>query len=121
MISARDSLGQYEILGPLGAGGMGEVYVARDPVLGRKVAIKVLPVRLSGDAETLARFTHEARSASSLNHPNIITIHDIDTERGRPYIVMEFMDGRDLRSYVGEGPMTARKLLEIGAQTAEGL
>jgi tetratricopeptide (TPR) repeat protein/TolB-like protein len=100
---------------------MGEVYVARDPVLARKVAIKVLPIRLSGDAETLARFTHEARSASSLNHPNIVTIHDIDTENGRPYIVMEFIDGRDLRSYVNEGPMTARKLLEIAAQIAEGL
>ena len=121
MISARETLGQYEILGPLGAGGMGEVYVARDPVLGRKVAVKVLPVRLTGAAETLARFTHEARSASSLNHPNIITIHDIDTERGRPYIVMEYIDGRDLRSYVNEGPLTARKTLEIAAQIAEGL
>ena len=100
---------------------MGEVYAARDPVLARKVAIKVLPVRLSGDAETLARFTHEARSASSLNHPNIVTIHDIDHEGGRPYIVMEYIDGRDLRSYVNEGPMTARKLLEIAAQIAEGL
>src|SRR5436309_13085083 len=121
MSSVRERLGQYEILGALGAGGMGEVYSARDPVLGRKVAIKVLPVRLSDDVETLARFTHEARSASSLNHPNIVTIHDIDTEGGRPYIVMEFIDGRDLRSYVNEGPMTARKLLEIAAQIAEGL
>jgi eukaryotic-like serine/threonine-protein kinase len=121
MISARESLGQYEILGQLGAGGMGEVYIAHDPVLGRKVAIKVLPVRLTGDAETLARFTHEARSASSLNHPNIVTIHDIETERGRPYIVMEFIDGRDLRSYVSEGPLTARKTLDIAAQIAEGL
>src|ERR1051326_5256424 len=121
MISARDSLGQYEILGPLGAGGMGGVSVPHDPVLGRKVAIKVLPVRLTGDAETLARFTHEARSASSLNHPNIVTIHDIDTERGRPYIVMEYIDGRDLRSYVSEGPLTARKTLDIAAQIAEGL
>jgi eukaryotic-like serine/threonine-protein kinase len=119
--SVRERFGQYEVLRPLGAGGMGEVYVARDPVLARKVAIKVLPIRLSGDAETLARFTHEARSASSLNHPNIVTIHDIDTENGRPYIVMEFIDGRDLRSYVNEGPMTARKLLEIAAQIAEGL
>jgi tetratricopeptide (TPR) repeat protein/predicted Ser/Thr protein kinase len=121
MSSVRERLGQYEVLRPLGAGGMGEVYVARDPVLARKVAIKVLPVRLTGDAETLARFTHEARSASSLNHPNIVTIHDIDTEGGRPYIVMEFIDGRDLRSYVQEGPMTTRKLLEVAAQIAEGL
>ena len=121
MISARESLGQYEILGQLGAGGMGEVYIAHDPVLGRKVAIKVLPVRLTGDAETLARFTHEARSASSLNHPNIVTIHDIDTASGRPYIVMEYIDGRDLRSYVNEGPVTARKTLDVAAQVAEGL
>jgi serine/threonine protein kinase/tetratricopeptide (TPR) repeat protein len=121
MISARESLGQYEILGQLGAGGMGEVYIAHDPVLGRKVAIKVLPVRLTGDAETLARFTHEARSASSLNHPNIVTIHDIDTASGRPYIVMEYIDGRDLRSYVNEGPLTARKTLDVAAQVAEGL
>src|ERR1043165_1380372 len=121
MISARESLGQYEILSQLGAGGMGEVYVARAPVLGPKVAINGLPVRLPGDAETLARFTHEARSASSLNHPNIVTIHDIDTERGRPYIVMEYIDGGALRSYVQEGPMTTRKLLEVAAQIAEGL
>src|ERR1051325_9711 len=121
MISARESLGQYEILGQLGAGGMGEVYIAHDPVLGRKVAIKVLPVRLTGDAETLARFTHEARSASSLNHPNIVTIHDIATANGRPCIVMEYIDGRDLRSYVNEGPLTARKTLDVAAQVAEGL
>ncbi len=121
MSSVRERLGQYEILGALGAGGMGEVYSARDPVLGRKVAIKVLPVRLSDDVETLARFTHEARSASSLNHPNIVTIHDIDTEGGRPYIVMEYIDGRDLRSYVSDEPLNARKTLDIAAQIAEGL
>jgi serine/threonine protein kinase/tetratricopeptide (TPR) repeat protein len=121
MSSVRERLGQYEILGALGAGGMGEVYSARDPVLGRKVAIKVLPVRLSDDVETLARFTHEARSASSLNHPNIVTIHDIDTDNGRPYIVMEFIDGRDLRSYVNDEALNARKTLDIAAQIAEGL
>ena len=121
MSSVRERFGQYEILGALGAGGMGEVYSARDPVLGRKVAIKVLPVRLSDDVETLARFTHEARSASSLNHPNIVTIHDIDTEGGRPYIVMEYIDGRDLRSYVDDETLNARKTLDIAAQIAEGL
>jgi serine/threonine protein kinase/tetratricopeptide (TPR) repeat protein len=121
MSSTRERLGPYEILRPLGAGGMGEVYVARDPVLARKVAIKVLPVRLSDDRDTLTRFTHEARSASSLNHPNIVTIHDIDTESGRPYIVMEYIDGRDLRSYIREGPLTTRKMLDVAAQIAEGL
>jgi serine/threonine protein kinase len=89
MTVMREKLGQYQILAPLGAGGMGEVYVARDPSLGRKVAIKLLPVRLSGDKETLARFTREARSASALNHPNIVTIHEVgmDQGSGSPYIV----------------------------------
>jgi len=119
----REQLGQYKILAPLGAGGMGEVYVARDPSLGRKVAIKLLPVRLSGDKETLARFTREARSASALNHPNIVTIHEVgmDQGSGSPYIVMEFIDGRDLRGLISNGPLTNRKTLDIAAQIADGL
>jgi serine/threonine-protein kinase len=123
MTAMREQLGQYQILAPLGAGGMGEVYVARDPSLGRKVAIKLLPVRLSGDRETLARFTREARSASALNHPNIVTIHEVgmDQGSGSPYIVMEFIDGRDLRSLLSNGPLPNRKTLDIGAQIADGL
>ncbi|HEV7486473.1 MAG TPA: serine/threonine-protein kinase, partial [Thermoanaerobaculia bacterium] len=119
----REQLGQYQILAPLGAGGMGEVYVARDPSLGRKVAIKLLPVRLSGDKETLARFTREARSASALNHPNIVTIHEVgmDQGSGSPYIVMEYIDGRDLRSLLSNGPLPNRKTLDIAAQIADGL
>ena len=119
----REQLGQYPILAPLGAGGMGEVYVARDPSLGRKVAIKLLPVRLSGDRDTLARFTREARSASALNHPNIVTIHEVgmDQGSGSPYIVMEFIDGRDLRSLVSNGPLPNRTTLDIAAQIADGL
>jgi serine/threonine-protein kinase len=119
----RERLGQYQILAPLGAGGMGEVYVARDPSLGRKVAIKLLPVRLSGDKETLARFTREARSASALNHPNIVTIHEVgmDQGSGSPYIVMEFIDGRDLRGILSSGPLPNRKTLDIAAQIADGL
>jgi serine/threonine protein kinase/tetratricopeptide (TPR) repeat protein len=119
----RERLGQYQILAPLGAGGMGEVYVARDPSLGRKVAIKLLPVRLSGDKETLARFTREARSASALNHPNIVTIHEVgmDQGSGSPFIVMEFIDGRDLRGLLSNGPLTNRKTLDIAAQIADGL
>src|SRR5258708_2363846 len=121
MSSIREQLGQYSILGPIGAGGMGEVYAAHDPILGRKVAIKVLPVRLTGDRDTLTRFTQEARSASALNHPNIITIHEVGTEpSGTPYIVMEYVEGRDLRSFVNEPP-TNRKLLDIAAQIADGL
>jgi len=123
MTAMREQLGQYKILAPLGAGGMGEVYVARDPSLGRKVAIKLLPVRLSGDKETLARFTREARSASALNHPNIVTIHEVgmDQGSGSPFIVMEFIDGRDLRSLISNGPLTNRKTLDIAAQIADGL
>jgi tetratricopeptide (TPR) repeat protein/predicted Ser/Thr protein kinase len=122
MSTVRDQLGQYDILGPLGAGGMGEVYVARDPVLGRKVAIKVLPLRLSGDRDTLARFTQEARSASALNHPNIVTIHEVGfSPDGAPYIVMEYVEGKDLRSYVNEGPPANKKMLDIAAQIADGL
>src|ERR1700682_3366822 len=121
MSSVRVQLGQYSILGPLGAGGMGEVSVARDPVLGRRVAIKVLPLRFSADKETLARFTQEARSASALNHPNIVTIHEVGTDGGTPYIVMEHVEGKDLRSYVDDGPLNSRKLLDIAAQIADGL
>jgi serine/threonine protein kinase/tetratricopeptide (TPR) repeat protein len=123
MTAMREQLGQYKILAPLGAGGMGEVYVARDPSLGRKVAIKLLPVRLSGDRETLARFTREARSASALNHPNIVTIHEVgmDQGSGSPYIVMEFIDGGDLRGLISNGPLPNRKTLDIAAQIADGL
>ena len=81
-------LGPYEITGALGAGGMGEVYRARDPRLGRDVAIKVLPPTLSPDAERLRRFEQEARAAAALNHPNILAVHDIGTHEGAPYIVV---------------------------------
>jgi serine/threonine-protein kinase len=123
MTVMREKLGQYQILAPLGAGGMGEVYVARDPSLGRKVAIKLLPVRLSGDKDTLARFTREARSASALNHPNIVTIYEVgmDQGSGSPYIVMEYIDGRDLRGLLSNGPLPNRKTLDIAAQIADGL
>jgi serine/threonine-protein kinase len=121
MDAARQTLGHYEILGPLGSGGMGDVYVARDPILGRKVAIKVLPERLASDRDSLSRFTQEARSASALNHPNIITIHEISTDLGTPYMVMEYVDGRDLRSLINEGPQANRRTIEIAAQIADGL
>jgi serine/threonine protein kinase/tetratricopeptide (TPR) repeat protein len=123
MNAEREQLGQYQILGPLGAGGMGEVYVARDPSLGRKVAIKLLPVRLSGDRETLVRFTREARAASALNHPNIVTIYEVgmDKSSGSPYIVMEYIEGRDLRSLLADGPLPNRRTLDIAAQIGDGL
>jgi tetratricopeptide (TPR) repeat protein len=100
---------------------MGEVYVARDRTLGRKVAIKLLPTRLTTDADTLQRFTQEARSASALNHPNIVTIHEVGADDGAPYIVMELIDGRDLRSLIAEGPLPVRQVLDIGVQIADGL
>ena len=93
-----DLLGPYEILSPLGAGGMGEVYRARDTRLGREVAIKVLPAALASDPERLKRFEREARSASSLNHPNIVTIYDIGADGGVSYIAMELVNGEPLRA-----------------------
>jgi len=90
-------LGSYEILSAIGAGGMGEVYRARDLKLGREVAIKVLPEDLASDPDRLRRFEREARTASSLNHPNIVTIHDIDEQDGIHYIAMELVEGTTLR------------------------
>jgi serine/threonine-protein kinase len=119
--TTRETLGPYRIIGPLGAGGMGEVYVARDPSLGRTVAIKVLPERFSSDRESLSRFTREARSASALNHPNIVTIHEVGTQDGTPYIVMEHIEGTDLRTMLRDGPLPNRKTLKIAAQIADGL
>ncbi|HYO77398.1 MAG TPA: protein kinase [Thermoanaerobaculia bacterium] len=118
---AQRSFGHYEVLGPLGAGGMGEVFAAFDPRLGRKVAIKMLPERLASDRDTLTRFTQEARSASALNHPNIVTIHEVGTADGCPYIVMEYIDGQDLRSLVHAGALPMRKALDIASQIADGL
>ncbi|HET8774580.1 MAG TPA: protein kinase [Thermoanaerobaculia bacterium] len=117
----RETLGPYEILRPIGAGGMGEVFVARDPKLGRKVAIKLLPARMATDRDTLARFTQEARSASALNHPNIVTIHEVGATDDAPYIVMEYVDGRDLRTLIAEGAMPVRQVLDIATQIADGL
>jgi tetratricopeptide (TPR) repeat protein len=117
----RETLGHYVVLGPIGSGGMGEVYVARDPKLGRKVAIKLLPVRMSGERDTLTRFTQEARSASALNHPNIVTIHEVGTDEGTPFIVMEYIEGSDLRTLINGGPVPISKVLDIGAQIADGL
>src|SRR5262245_33209656 len=107
-------LGPYEILAPLGAGGMGEVYRARDTRLGREVAIKVLPAGLSQDPERLKRFEREASSASSLNHPNIVTIHDIGSQDSVSYIAMELVEGSPLRSVLLHGPLAVRRLLQTG-------
>jgi Tol biopolymer transport system component len=120
-LSAGTRLGPYEILAPLGAGGMGEVYRARDTRLGRELAIKVLPAPLASDLDRLKRFEREARSASALNHPNIVTIHDIGTADSVSYIAMELVSGASLRSVLIPGALPARTLLQIGTQIAEGL
>src|SRR5262252_2419574 len=120
-LTSGTRLGPYEVLAPLGAGGMGEVYRARDTRLGREVAIKVLPAGLSSDPERLKRFEREARSASSLNHPNIVTIYDIGTAEQHSYIAMELIRGEALRAHLNERAMPAREILQIAAQIAEGL
>ncbi|HTO86390.1 MAG TPA: protein kinase [Thermoanaerobaculia bacterium] len=114
-------LGPYEIVSALGAGAMGEVYRAKDGRLGREAAIKVLPAAYSSDRESLRRFEHEARAASALNHPNIVTVYDIGSAESVSYIAMELVEGRSLQELLASGPMPLRKTLEIGSQIAEGL
>ena len=120
-LSAGTKLGPYEILAPIGAGGMGEVYRAKDPRLGREVAIKVLPELFSQDKDRLKRFEQEARSASALNHPNIVTIHEIGSVDGTSYMAMELIDGTSLRELLASAPLASKRLLELAVQIAEGL
>ncbi len=120
-LAAGTRLGPYEILSPLGAGGMGEVYRARDSRLGRDVAVKVLPAEYSADPGRLSRFEQEARAASALNHPNIVTVHDIGQVDSVPYIAMELIEGNSVRKLIASGPVPVRKLLGIATQVAEGL
>ena len=120
-VSTGSRLGSYEILAPLGAGGMGEVWRARDTRLARDVAIKILPADLAADPERLRRFEREARAASALSHPNIVTILDIGSEGPTSFIAMELVEGKTLRALIAEGPVQPRRLLPIAAQIAEGL
>ncbi|HEV8200868.1 MAG TPA: protein kinase [Candidatus Polarisedimenticolia bacterium] len=120
-LPAGSRLGPYEILGPLGAGGMGEVYRARDTRLQRDVAIKILPDSLAADPEALARFEREARAVAALSHPNILAIHDFGVEGGRAFSVTELLEGRTLRERLAEGPLPVRKAIECAAQVARGL
>jgi eukaryotic-like serine/threonine-protein kinase len=114
-------LGPYEVLAPLGAGGMGEVYRARDTRLRREVAIKVLPAGVSQDEKRLRRFEQEARAASALNHPNIVTIHDFGSEGGAPYVVLELLEGETLRNRIATGPVPETRVIDYGLQIASGL
>ncbi len=120
-LSAGTRLGPYEILSPLGAGGMGEVYRARDTKLGRDVAIKVLPGRLAADAESLSRFEREARAVAALSHPNILAIHDFGTDGGVTYAVMELLEGETLRAALSGGALPVRKATDVAREIARGL
>src|SRR5262245_502056 len=121
MIASGTRLGPYVIAAPLGAGGMGEVYKAHDPRLGRDVAIKVLPPGLSADPERLTRFEQEARAAAALNHPNILAVHDIGQHDGSPYIVSELLEGETVRDRLNGSALPARKAVEYAVQIAHGL
>src|SRR5437899_12586839 len=102
-LASGTKLGPYEIVASLGAGGMGEVYRARDTVLGREVAIKILPPVFSRDVDRLRRFEQEARAAAALNHPNILSIHQLGVNDGAPYLVSELLEGETLRSRLERG------------------
>ncbi|HEU5248429.1 MAG TPA: protein kinase [Thermoanaerobaculia bacterium] len=120
-LTAGFRLGPYEILSPIGAGGMGEVYRARDTRLGRDVAVKVLPASFSNDPDRLRRFEQEARAAGILNHPNVTAVYDIGTVDGSPYVVSELLEGETLRSRLGGGPLAPRRATEYAVQIAHGL
>jgi eukaryotic-like serine/threonine-protein kinase len=120
-LSSGTKLGPYEIQSQLGAGGMGEVYRARDSRLDRIVAIKVLPASFSSDPERLRRFEQEARSVAALNHPNILAVHDIGTYESAPYMVCELLEGETLRERLLGGALSSKKTIEIATQIAQGL
>src|SRR5580765_1725279 len=120
-LTPGSKLGPFEIVSSLGAGGMGEVYRARDTRLDRVVAIKILPEEFSQNSARLQRFEQEARSASSLNHPNIVTIYELGRDGARQYIAMELVDGRTIRELLLAGALPMRRIIEIAAQVADGL
>src|SRR6266545_1327357 len=114
-------LGRYEILSPLGAGGMGEVYRARDNRLGREIALKVLPADVAADREFLARFEREARTVAALNHPHIVTLHSIEDEVGTRFLTMELVDGERLDEHLPPGGLPAERVIHLGIAIAEAL
>src|SRR5450631_3196646 len=120
-LSAGTRLGPYEILAPLGAGGMGEVYRARDSKLDRDVAVKVLPQSVAADPDTLARFEREAKAVAALSHPNILAIHDFGTHEGTAYAVMELLEGETLRGKLDAGPIPQKQAVDYALQVAKGL
>ena len=120
-LTAGSKLGPYEVLGQIGAGGMGEVYRARDERLKRDVAVKVLPASFSSDGERLRRFEQEAQAAGALNHPNILAIYDVGSFEGEPYVVSELLEGETLRSRLTAGALPQRKAIDYAVQAAHGL
>src|SRR5215831_17150440 len=120
-LTSGTNIGLYEIQSPLGAGGMGEVYRARDPQLKRDVAIKVITGYTGQDADRLRRFEQEARAAAALNHPNILSVYQMGTHEGTPYLVTELLEGSTLREELLHGPLPSRKAIDYAIQTARGL
>ncbi len=120
-LSSGTKLGPYEIQSPAGAGGMGEVYRARDTRLDRTVAVKILPAAFARDPERLRRFQQEAQAVAALNHPNILAVHDLGEHQGAPYMVTEFLEGETLRERMLPGPLPVRKATEYAIQIARGL
>jgi serine/threonine protein kinase/dipeptidyl aminopeptidase/acylaminoacyl peptidase len=120
-LAAGTRLGPYEVLARVGAGGMGEVYRARDERLGREVAVKVLPPDFSSDPDRLRRFELEAKAAGALNHPNLVAVFDTGQHEGNPYVVFELLDGVTLRQRLGPGPLPVRKAVDYAVQIAQGL
>ncbi|MGA9498519.1 MAG: serine/threonine-protein kinase, partial [Terriglobales bacterium] len=120
-LGSGEKLGPYEIVSALGAGGMGEVYIARDPRLNRTVAIKVLPIHLSDRPEAQERFDREARAIASLNHPNICQVHDVGAQDGTSYLVMEHLEGETLASRMLRGVLPLEQALRYGVEVADAL
>ncbi len=121
MLASGTQLGPYRIGAPLGAGGMGEVYRAKDSRLDRDVAIKVLPTQFAQDGARLARFERAAKAVAALSHPNILAIHDYGTEQGQTLAVMELLEGETLRGRIAHGAIPWRKAVEIAVAVADGL